>query len=341
MTYRRIATEEAFATTAHVAESKRLLKAGGQEPGFARLGGIIFGDSPGAKMIESMLLDIGDGRLAQMDKDGIDLSILSLTSPGVQVFEASRAAGIASEANDILAEAVRAYPARFAGLAAVAPQAPESAASEIERAKKLGLVGLLINSHTCGEYLDAPRYAPILEAAEALDMPLYLHPREPGPNSVDPYLDYGLYFATWGFAAETGLHAMRLIMSGTLERHPRLRVVLGHLGEGIPYWLGRIDNRYQAQVLAGANSALEMLPSEYFRRNFVITTSGMTTAPPLRLALDALGVERIQFAGDYPYENVRDGVNFIEAAGLSAAERSAIFDTNATAYWGLPPAGAN
>jgi 5-carboxyvanillate decarboxylase len=139
--YRRIATEEAFATPALVAKSKRLLEAGGQEPGFAKLGGMIFGDSPGAKVIESMLLDIGDGRLAQMDKDGIGLSILSLTSPGMQVFEASRAAGIASEANDMLAETVRAYPARFASLGAVAPQAPESAASEIERAKKLGLVG--------------------------------------------------------------------------------------------------------------------------------------------------------------------------------------------------------
>jgi 5-carboxyvanillate decarboxylase len=179
-----------------------------------------------------------------------------------------------------LRQAGRHHPARFAGLAAVAPQAPELAGAEIERAKKLGLVGLLINSHTHGEYLDAPKYAPILEAAEALDMPLYLHPREPGPNSVDPYLDYGLYFATWGFAAETALHAMRLIMSGTFERHPGLRVVLGHLGEGIPYWLGRIDNRYQAQVLAGANSALELLPGEYFRRTLSSPRAGWR--PPRR-----------------------------------------------------------
>lgn len=333
--YRRIATEEAFATPALVAESKIALRSGNVEPGFAKMGKLIYGESLAAKIIDSKLLDIGESRLKRMDADGIDFALLSLTSPGVQIFEASKAIAIASESNDLLVEAVRRWPHRFAGLAAVAPQAPNEAAQEIARAKKLGLKGVIINSHTQGEYLDLPKFAPILEAAQDLDMPIYLHPREPGPNWVGPYLDHGLYFATWGFAAETSLHAMRLIMSGTFDRFPKLRVVLGHMGEGIPFWLERIDNRYKGQVVVGANSALELLPSEYFRRNFVITTSGMTDNPSLRLAIDVLGVDRIQFASDYPYENAGDGVRALENAKISDEERVAIFETNAMKYWGL------
>ena len=218
---------------------------------------------------------------------------------------------MAAEANDILAEAVRAHPTRFAGLAAVAPQDPNSVVRELERAKALGLKGFLINSHTRGEYLDLPKFAPIFEAAQALDMPLYLHPREPSPSSVTPYLDHGLFFAAWGFAAETSLHAMRLIMSGLFDRYPRLRIALGHMGEGMPFWLSRIDNRYKGQVLMGVNKRLARLPSEYFRDNFVITTSGMMDDAALRLAISVLGVERIQFAGDFPYEDVRAGVDFL------------------------------
>jgi 5-carboxyvanillate decarboxylase len=333
--YRRIATEEAFATPALITESRRVLESGGAEPGFAAMGRVVFGDSFPARMLHDRLLDLGEKRIAQMDADGVDLALLSITSPGVQVLETSRAIGVAAEANDILAEAVRTHPTRFAGLAAVAPQDPESAAREMERAKRLGLKGFLINSHTRGEYLDLPKFDPIFEAAQALDMPLYLHPREPGPSSVAPYLDHGLYFATWGFAAETSLHAMRLIMSGLFDRYPRLRITLGHMGEGLPFWLSRIDNRYKGQALMGVNKRLARLPSEYFRDNFVITTSGMMDEAALRLAISVLGVERIQFAGDFPYEDVRAGVDFLNNAKISDAERRAIFETNATHYWRL------
>jgi len=336
--YRRIATEEAFATPALMAESQRVLEAGGVEPGFAKMGKFVFGNGIVQRVLHGRLLDLGDKRIAQMDADGVDLAVISITSPGVQVFEASRAVGISAEANDILSAAVRARPTRFAGLAAVAPQAPDLAAKELERAKGLGLKGFLINSHTFSEYLDMAKFAPILEAAEALDMPLYLHPREPGGNSVTPYLDYGLYFATWGFAAETALHAMRLIMSGTFDRYPKLRVALGHMGEGLPFWLERIDNRYQRQALAGANPWLKRLPSDYFRDNFAITTSGMTDDASLRLAIDVLGIDKVQFAGDYPYEDVHAGVQRMMTAKITEAERRAIFDTNATAFWKLPPA---
>ncbi len=336
--YRRIATEEAFATPALMTESKRVLEAGGVDPGFAQMGKFIFGNGIAQRMLHGKLLDLGDKRIAQMDADGVDLAVISITSPGVQVFEASRAVGIAAEANDILAAAVRARPTRFAGLAAVAPQAPDLAAKELERAKGLGLKGFLINSHTFSEYLDLAKFAPILEAAEALDLPLYLHPREPGGSSVKPYLDHGLYFATWGFAAETALHAMRLIMSGTFDRHPKLRIALGHMGEGLPFWLERIDNRYKIQAIGGVNRVLKRLPSDYFRDHFAITTSGMTDNASLRLAIDVLGVDKVQFAGDYPYEDVHTGVKRMMNANINEAERRAIFDTNATTFWNLPPA---
>ena len=333
--YRRIATEEAFATPAILAETRRVLDSGDVEPGFAKLAESMFGPGPGAQQIQARLVDLSEGRIAQMDADGIDLALIAIYAPGVQLFEADRAAGLAAEANDVLAEAVRSHRRRFAGLVAIAPHAPEHAARELERGKKLGLKGFLVNSHTKGEYLDFPKFAPILEAAAALDMPLYLHPREPGPTLVTPFLDYGLYFAGWGFAVECGLHAMRLIMSGAFDRYPNLRIALGHMGEAIPFWLQRIDSRYLLQVRMGAVEPLKRLPSEYFRDNFVITTSGVMAGSALRLSIEELGVERVQFAGDYPYEDVRAGVDFIEQADITEAERKAIFETNAVRFWGL------
>lgn len=337
--YRRIATEEAFTTQSIIDETDKLIAAGDIEPGFAKIAGSILGDSPGARDVKRRLLDLGEGRIAQMDADGIDFALISINSPAVQVFEASRAVGLATEANDILTEAVKGRPDRFAGLAAVAPQDPAAAARELERAKGMGLKGFLINSSTAGEYLDLPKFAPIFEAAEALNMPLYLHPREPGPTMVAPFLDYGLYFAGWGFAAECGLSAMRLIMSGLFDRYPGVRVALGHMGEGIPFWLQRIDNRYGLQVKIGAVDPLAKAPSAYFLDNFQITTSGVMTDAALRLAIDVLGVDRIQFAGDYPFEDVEAGVDFLEGTPISAEQRSAIFETNAVAFWDLPATG--
>ena len=153
----------------------------------------------------------------------------------MQAFDAVTATRLAKDANDVLAAAIKAHPTRLAGLAAVAPHYPAGAAQELERAaKSLGMKGFLINSHTMGEYLDDKKFWPIFEAAQALDMPLYLHPREPAPSLVAPFLDYGLYFAGFGFAVETSLHAMRLIMCGVFDQFPKLRIVLGHMGEGLP-----------------------------------------------------------------------------------------------------------
>ena len=338
MTIRRIAVEEAFVTPEIMAQWHVVLAGLDVEPGFAKMGESILAQTPANEALDNRLLDIGHGRIAHMDSIGVDMHVLSLTSPGVQVFEAALATRLAAASNDALAGAVRAHPTRLAGLAAIAPQDPAAAAREIERAARtLGLCGVIINSHTMGEYLDAPKYRPILEAAQAFDMPIYLHPREPAPSMVTPYLDYGLYFAGWGFAAETGLHAMRLIMSGTFERFPTLRIVLGHMGEGVPFWLQRIDNRYLLQVKIGAVEKLRKLPSQYFLDNFVITTAGVTSMPALRLCLDVLGVERILFAADFPYEDDAEAVRFMDNATVTEDERKQIYETNAQRVIKLKP----
>jgi len=295
----------------------------------------ILGSNPATQQLHSQLLDISAGRIAHMDATGIDVQVLSITAPGVQVFDAVTASTLAQHSNDVLAEAVNRYPKRFAGLAAIAPQYPKGAVRELERAQKLGMKGVIVNSHTMGEYLDDEKYWPIFEAAQSLGLPVYLHPREPAPSMVTPFLDYGLYFAGWGFAVEAGLHAMRLIMSGVFDHFPKLIIVLGHMGEGIPFWLHRIDNRYKLEVKIGAVPKMPRLPSEYFRDHFFITTSGVTFMPALRLSLEVLGSERIMFAADYPYESVEEAVDFLDRAQISDDDRARIYWQNAVRVFGL------
>lgn len=332
---KRIAVEEAFVTEEIAQEWKKVLSSEFVEPGFRKMGSSILGDGSVANTVHSRLLDVGVGRIAQMDASGIDFAILSITSPGVQVFDSVTATRLASHANDVLAAAVAAHPDRLAGLAAVAPQYPEGAANELERAKTLGMKGYLINSHTMGEYLDDKKYWPIFEAAEALNMPLYLHPREPAPSMVTPFLDYGLYFAGWGFAVETATHALRLIMCGVFDRYPKLKVVLGHMGEGLPFWLQRIDNRYLLQVKIGAVPKMPKLPSEYFHDHFFITTSGVMSSPALRLSIEVLGEDKIMFAADYPYESVEDGVKFMDEVEITEIQRRKIYADNAMRIFNL------
>lgn len=336
---RRIAIEEAFVTEEIALQWQKAVldDPTADEPGFKKMAEALLSDSPPARALHEQLVDLGQGRIRAMDEAGIDVQVLSITSPGVQVFASGLATELAKDANDQLAQAVRKYPDRFVGLAAVAPQDPEAAALEIERAMgRLDLRGILINSHTRGEYLDDAKYLPILEAAESTGYPIYLHPRTPSHQIIDPFLDYGLYFAGWGFAADTGLHAMRLIMSGVFDRFPKLKVILGHMGEGIPYWLDRIDNRYLLQVKLGAVTKMQRLPSEYFRENFVITTSGMPFNSPFMLAYNDLGAERILFAADYPYESMREAVDFMDGVAVPEADLHAIYHGNAERLFNIP-----
>ncbi len=286
--------------------------------------------------LRARLTDLG-ARLREMDALGQDMAVLSLNTPGAQPFPAADAVPLASRFNDALAEIVRGHPDRFGGLATVTPQDPVAAATEIERVMgQLGLNGIMINSHTGGRYLDEPEFAPLLAAAEANHAPIYLHPRAP---SMPVYGDYGMSGAIWGYQAEAGLHAMRLILSGTLDRYPGLTIVLGHLGEGIPYWLRRIDNRHAfAARTAGAATPmpkLSLTPSEYFRRNMVITTSGIDDPDVLELAVRAVGADSIMFAIDYPYEDPVAAIAFLRDAPLTDDQRIAIGHRTAERVFGL------
>ncbi|MDW8258154.1 MAG: amidohydrolase family protein, partial [Gammaproteobacteria bacterium] len=249
---------------------------------------------------------------------------------------AAEAVALARVANDRLAQIVRAAPDRYAGLATFAPQDPRAAALELERASRtLGLHGALVNSHTQGEYLDAPKYWPIFEALEALETPLYLHPREPSP-SLARGLDLPGFTIGWGYAVETGTHALRLISAGLFDRFPRLKIVLGHLGEGIPFLLERIDDRFVFETrLFPRKVPLQRRPSEYFRANFWVTTSGMNFAAPLAATIATLGIERVLFAVDYPFEDAVRAVAALDSFGLAEHELRRLCETNARTVFRL------
>ena len=307
----------------------------GLEPGYKRLGGLVH-VSPGGRKIIKKLKELGEPRLRDMETTGVDFQVLSIASPGVQVFAPALGVSLAREANDYLHDAVQKHPDKFAGLATIAPQAPEAAAKELERCMtKLDFRGALINSHTKGEHLDNEKFYPILEAANALKAPIYLHPRTPPPNMLEPYLDYDLYFAHWGFAAEASLHAVRLIFSGLFERFPDLKFILGHMGEGVPFWLQRMDGRFQMAQDLGSGTVMKKKPSEYFKNNFVITISGVTSPPALRLAMDTIGVERIFYAVDYPFEFGDEAWAFMDTVDITDEERHMIYHGNAERLFGI------
>ena len=243
------------------------------------------------------------------------------------MLDAPAAKAMAKKINNNLADVVKKYPDRFAGLASIAPQDPEEAASELARAvQELGLRGASINSHTKGEYLDNKKYWCIFKEAERLDVPIYIHPRSPSPDMIKPYLEYeGLETAMLGFAHETGLHALRLICSGLFDDFPRLKIILGHLGESLPYWLWRIDNRIQTLV----NVRSQKKPSQYIKDNFYITTSGIFWQPPFMCAYMGLGADRILFAVDYPLEEVAEAIQFMDAAPICDVDREKVYHLNA------------
>jgi 5-carboxyvanillate decarboxylase len=279
------------------------------------------------KMTLKYLLDLGEGRMREMDEAGIGLQVLSLSNPGPDTFDdPSEATTVAKKINDELSNAIRKYPARFIGLATLAPQIPEVAADELERAvKKLNLKGAKINSHVRGEYLDDEKYWVIFERAEKLGVPIYLHPKLPSPRMLQPYADYGfaLAGASWGFAAETSLHAMRLIYSGVFDKYPELKIILGHLGEGLPFWLSRIDYSWLRKTRDLSMKNLRK-PSDYVRNNFMMTTSGMFFQPAFMCAYLALGADRLLFAVDYPYEANKEAVQFMAVAPICDSDKEKI-----------------
>jgi 5-carboxyvanillate decarboxylase len=329
--YLRIATEEAFAPPELVTMWQSMLADGTcDDPGFVSLQGFYLrskAERPAAVL--ARLQDLGERRIADMDAAGIDRQVISLTSPGVQILDRDRAVAMATLANDRLADACRRHPDRFSGLTAIAPQDPKAAAREIERgARELGLVGVIVNSHTQGEYLDDPKFWPIFEAAQALDTPIYLHPSTPPRNMIGPLLEAGLDGAIYGFAVETGMHLLRIITAGVFDRFPGLRIVVGHLGEALPFWLYRLDYMHAATVRAERYESMKPIarkPSEYLRSNVWVTTSGTPWAPAIMFCREVIGPDRVMYAMDYPYQYVPGEVTMQDELPIDAAAKKAFF----------------
>jgi predicted TIM-barrel fold metal-dependent hydrolase len=285
------------------------------------------------------LYDRGSLRIEQMDAAGIDFQILSLFDPGVQdETEVTHAVDLARRANDDLAETVRGNPNRFGGFATLATQDPGAAAVELERAvSELGLVGALINGHCQGRYLDDPAYESLFGCAEELGAPIYLHPTTPHPAVMDawfaPYVDDGLHLASWGFAAETGTHVLRLIYSGLFDKFPRLQMIIGHLGEMLPFAAYRVD-RYYGLGGSGSKNRLQRLPSAYLRSNFHVTTSGNFCPSAFACTLDVLGADRVMFSVDYPMDDNLAGAEFLASYPMDDATRRKVSSENVIRLFG-------
>jgi 2,3-dihydroxybenzoate decarboxylase len=334
--YKRIAAEEAWCPPEMLEIYRRMLETKAiDDPGFNTMFGFYM-NSPSLRtqQIRDYLVDLGDQRLRHMDERGIDMQIVALTSPGVQVMPRDEATSFAAYANDVLADGCRKHPTRFAGLAAVAPQDAKAAAKELERGiTKLGLKGAIINSHTFGEYLDDEKFYPLLEAAEALDTPIYLHPQVPWKTMSAPFLDVGLDGAIYGFGVETGLHLLRMITTGVFDRFPKLTVVAGHLGEALPFWMYRLDYMNRAGVVSKRYERMQPLQlgrvSEYLRRNVFITSSGFAWGPAIKFCQEVLGSDRVLYAMDYPYQHDLAEVVASDDLDMPADVKKAFFQTNA------------
>jgi 2,3-dihydroxybenzoate decarboxylase len=285
------------------------------------------------------LYDRGPLRLEQMDAAGIDFQILSLFDPGVQdETDVARAIDLARRANDDLAETVRGNPGRFGGFATLATQDPDAAAAELERAvTELGLVGGLINGHCQGRYLDDPAYQGLFSCAEGMGAPIYLHPTTPHPAVMEawfaPYVADGLHLASWGFAAEAGTHVLRLIYSGLFDKFPGLQMIIGHLGEMLPFAAYRVD-RYYGLGGAGSENRLKRLPSEYLRSNFHVTTSGNFCPPAFACTLEVMGADRVMFSVDYPMDDNQAGAEFLASYPLDDATLRKVSSENAIRLFG-------
>jgi 2,3-dihydroxybenzoate decarboxylase len=339
--YLRIATEEAFVTQEAFDLYAEVLDGPDPDPGFVSLWGFYLrAEAERPRFIREALLDLGERRIRDMDERGIDRAVLALTAPGTQVLTADKAVALARNSNDELAEACRKYPDRFTGMAACAPHAGDEAAKEIERAvSRLGMKAVIINSHVQGHYLDEPQFAPVLEAAEALGVPIYIHPQTLPKGQVEPLIAAGLDGAIFGFGVEVAIHSLRLIVSGALDRYPKLQIIIGHMGESLPYWMYRLDFMHQAGVKAGryktSGPLKKDLVSNYLKENFIVTNSGVAWEPAIKFAQQVLGKDRVMYAMDYPYQCPAYEVQALDAMDMSLGDKRMFFQTNAERVFGL------
>ena len=289
-----------------------------------------------AKILEQVR-DLGQGRIEEMDAARIDMQVLSLNSPGVEQLDAAEASVLAREANDFVAAAVKRYPNRFAGFAAIPTADPPGAAAELERTvREHGFKGALINGHHRGRYLDDKFFWPILERAESLGVPLYLHPTQPPPAVVEalysgfaPDVSFMFANAGWGWHIETAVHVLRMVLGGVFDRYPKLQIIIGHLGEALPFMLSRVD------VMTPAMTGLSRPVSSYLRENVHYTFSGFNFTPAFLDLLLQAGVERIMFSADYPYGSMALARAFLDHLPISPADRERIAHGNAERLLGL------
>ena len=275
------------------------------------------------------LLDLGERRIAAMDAAGIDVQVLSHNQPGCQALDASAAIPRAREVNDRLFEATKAYPRRFAGLAALPTADPAAAVKELDRAvNKLGFKGAMINGATRGEFLDNKRFWCLFECAESLGVPIYLHPSPPVPAVMTAYFAgyEELALAAWGFGIETGAHFLRLIFAGVFDAFPKLTFILGHLGEGLPFMLHRLNDQTR---LAAMRRGLKRAPAQYMTENLVATLSGNFSPAAFACTLMALGVDNVLFSVDWPYESNVAAVEFLKRQPLSRQDLEKVAHLNA------------
>jgi predicted TIM-barrel fold metal-dependent hydrolase len=254
---------------------------------------------------------------------------MSLTMPGCEAFDGETAIAMATDANDRLAQAIQAHPSRLAGFASLPTANPATAAKELERAvTKLGLKGALINGHVRGEFLDNRKYWVIFECAQALNVPIYLHPTVPHPDVLKAYFEGYVDLATpaWGFAMDTCTHFLRLVFAGLFDACPNLKMILGHLGEGLPFWIHRLNDHTQ---FAAKRRGLKKAPEQYLRENLVVTTSGNFFAPAFLCTLLALGVDNVLFSVDWPYESNRIAADWLSHLQISEQDKDKICHLNA------------
>jgi len=328
--YKRIATEEAWTFPALVKAQVEYLESG-EAPGddSLKMAGLF------AKMpsLQEMLQDLGALRLAHMDEYGIDRQLLLLTAPGVQVVRPSEGTALAREGNDIAADACRRHPDRFSALAAFDPRDVKGSVKEIDRATgTLGLSGAVLNSHFQGRYIDELEYFPILEALEAHDAALYIHPT--APFNAPHYETRGFFGALAGFPHDVWLHTMGLVFSGAFDRFPKLRLVIGHMGEAMPLQLYRFDWMQgnadaRPHLRGGKQVKLQHPVSYYFKNNIWITTSGVAWEPAIKFCMDVLGPDRVLYAMDYPYQQSSDEVAAYDRMHLSPEHKKMLMQENA------------
>ncbi|MEU6134418.1 amidohydrolase family protein [Nocardioides sp. NPDC047086] len=338
--YRRIAVEEGWGCQEMFDVYRKFLSDYPQDdPSFMSLMGYYaLGEGERPESVRKRLIDTPT-RLAEMDASGIDHQILSLTSPGTNPLAAKEAIWLSTRANDAMAAVIAEHPTRFSGLAAVPFTAADAGAAELERAvNELGFKGAILNSHVRDEYTDTEHYMSFYEAAASLGVAVYLHPNGPSQGLFKPFHDRGLDGSIYGFGVETGLHLLRLVVSGVFDRFPDLTMVVGHLGEALPFWLNRIDYMYERQIKTGRYphvKPLPKLPSEYLKTNVWYTTSGMPWQEEVMFTRTMVGADRVMYAMDYPYQYEPAQVALQDSLPISDEEKFEFFEGIATRVFTL------